>query len=70
MTHVFSLQATGIDGLSLTDKRVITTTTVFATEALAKSRKEAFVAKILERFMLDGKSSIEVKVIPHEVIYG
>ncbi len=50
-------------------ERIVKTTTVFASRELAESRIEKFVAKILAQRMMDPDQSIEVEVIPYEVIY-
>ena len=67
MTHVFTLQAKGLDGLTGCSLRTIESTTCFATKELAEGRIEKFRATLVANSMLC--EPIEIKIIPHEIIY-
>jgi hypothetical protein len=67
MTHVYTLLATGYDGLTGEFARRIETSTCFASRELANSRVAAFEAKILESEALE--RPITITVVAHEVIY-
>jgi hypothetical protein len=67
LTHVFSLKATGYDGMSGECPRTVDTTTCFSSRELANSRVESFRSKLLEREMFS--EPITITVVAHEIIY-
>ena len=68
MKYVYTLEASGLDAMLGDYPRTIKTSTCFATKELAESRIEKFRASIIANMQLCEKG-IEIKVIPHEVIY-
>jgi len=67
MTHVFTLKATGKDGIVGECPRTVESTNCFATRELAERRIENFRTALLDHSMM--VEPITIEVIPHEVVY-